>query len=278
MSMCLPHPHMNPSALWCVLRFLVATLTPFDSRGRVDLPQLRAHVLWLSASGVDGFVPTGTTGEFLYLSDREREAVHRTVLDAAGDKPVYPCTWDPSPQTTAYLCDAAREQGAAGVLLPPPLYYKLDEAAAESWYRKVADTARIKILAYHHPRYIPTPIGQDLFLRLRRANVLAGLKDSSTDLFRLRRFAELDQGGVWAGGDRILGKAHRVPGLAGFISGLGNVWPSFCKRVLGGEEPQLEDALIDRCVKVRNAGGLRAMKGLVGMGCRAPLARWRTRP
>ena len=29
------------------MKLLVATLTPFDSRGRDDLGRLRAHVLWL---------------------------------------------------------------------------------------------------------------------------------------------------------------------------------------------------------------------------------------
>ena len=67
------------------MAFVVSLLTPFDPRGRVDLARLRAHVLWLSACGVEGFIAGGAAGEFLYLSDREREAVHRTVLDTDAD-------------------------------------------------------------------------------------------------------------------------------------------------------------------------------------------------
>ncbi len=134
--------------------FIVATLTPFDTRGKVDLARLRAHVLWLVAQGVDGFVPSGTTGEFLYLSDREREAVHRTVLDTAPGKPVFPCTWDPSPTTTAYLTDAAYEQGALAVLVPPPLYYRVDVDTVRTWYASMGHKG-VPILAYHHPQYIP---------------------------------------------------------------------------------------------------------------------------
>ena len=88
--------------------FFVATVTPFDARGRPDLARLRAHVLWLASQGVEGFVPTSTVGEFLYLSDREQEAVHRTVLDAARGLPVYPCVWHPSLTTMHYLFEAAR--------------------------------------------------------------------------------------------------------------------------------------------------------------------------
>lgn len=251
--------------------FFVATLTPFDSRGRVDLGRLRAHVLWLAAQGVDGFIPTGSTGEFLYLSDREREAVHRTVLESAGVLPVYPCTWDPSPSTTVYLSEAAREQGASGILLPPPLYYSVDDRVVERWYREVHEAAKLPILAYHNPHYLRTQVSPDLYQRLRADEVLGGMKDSSADLFRLRRMADLDPGSVFAGGDAILAKARQLPALAGFISGLGNVWPSLCVRIYKQGELQLESALIDRANRVRKAGGLRALKSLLRMGCRMPM-------
>jgi dihydrodipicolinate synthase/N-acetylneuraminate lyase len=253
------------------VQFLVATVTPFDGRGKVDLERLRAHVLWLASQGVDGFVPTGTTGEFLYLSDREREAIHRVVMDAAGALPVYPCTWDPSPSTMAFLSEAARDSGASGLLLPPPLYYAGDDRMIEAWYTGVAEKARIPILAYHHPGHIKATISPALYEKLRKNDVLAGLKDSSGDIFRLKRFGAQDPGAVYAGGDMILGAARNVPQLAGFISALGNVWPSLCLRLYRDGEQQLESAVIERANRVRRAGGLRAMKALLRMGHRAPM-------
>lgn len=251
--------------------FFVALPTPFDPRGKVDLGHLRAHTLWLIAKGVDGFVPTGTTGEFPYLSDREREAIHRTVLDCARGMPVYPCTWDPNPATTRYLTEAAVAEGASGVLMPPPLYYQLDDVAVEAWYRAVAAESTLPVLAYHNPRVIPTPVNADLYLRLRREGVLAGLKDSAADPFRLQRLCDADPGAVYAGGDRILAEASRIRFLGGFISGIGNLWPEFCLRVFKGREEQLTDALLDRVAKVRDGGGLRALKAELGMGFRSPM-------
>lgn len=253
------------------MQFFVANLTPFDNRGRVDLARLRAHTLWLSMQGVDGFVPTGSTGEFLYLTDREREAIHRTVLDTARGRPVYPCTWDPSPATSAYLTDAAREQGAAGVLLPPPLYYPLDDDAIELWFRQAARNQEIKILGYHNPGAIPNGLSASLFRRLRAEGVLAGMKDSSRDVHRLRRLAASDPGAVLAGGDDILPEVASLKGIGGFVSALGNVWPAFCLRILRGGETQLAQALSERVQGLRRAGGVRALKALAGMGCRAPI-------
>lgn len=251
--------------------FYVATVTPFDARGRVDLARLRAHVLWLGTQGVNGFVPTGSTGEFLYLTDREREAIHRTVLDTARGLPVYPCTWDPSPATTQYLTDAAREQGASGVLLPPPLYYDLPDDLLEAWYRRLRDACQLPILAYHAPAHVPSAISTALYLRLRQDEVVVGMEDASGDIHRLQRLCDADPGAVFASDDRILARARRIRTLGGFVSAIGNVWPSFCARVYRKGESQLDDALADRVARLRKAGGIRAMKSLLRMGCRGPL-------
>jgi dihydrodipicolinate synthase/N-acetylneuraminate lyase len=96
------------------------------------------------------------------------------------------------------------------------------------------------------------------------------MKDSSGDTFRLKRLADSDPGTVYAGGDKILGQAKKIEGIAGFISALGNVWPSFCLRVWNGEA-DLESALQERVAKVKRAGGLRAMKAVLGMGFRLPM-------
>jgi dihydrodipicolinate synthase/N-acetylneuraminate lyase len=252
------------------VQFFVALLTPFDTRGRVDLARLRAHVLWLAAQGVDGFIPTSTTGEFLYLTDREREAIHRTVLDAARGRTVYPCTWDASQTTASFLTEAARDQGATGVILPPPVYYDVDDRVVKAWYNAISDKG-LPIIAYHHPRYLRTPISPALYEELRRTGLVAGLLDCSEDRHRLARLSSEDPGTVLAGGDRLMASAPQIGTLGGFVSSIANVWPSFCLRLFRSGESQLEDALVDRVNRIRAAGGLRALKALLRMGCRAPL-------
>lgn len=247
---------------------LVSLLTPFDARGRVDLARLRAHVLWLSAQGVDGFVPTIAAGEFLYLTDREREAVHRTVLDAARGKQVYPGVWDASPATTAFLTDAARDQGAAGVVLAPPLGYDIDERVLEVWYEPLADK-QIGVWLYDEPTLCKLPPGG--YAHLRGLGLVSGLLAGSEDPHRVARAARATPHAVYATSDRLLVQARRVPELRGCVSTLANAWPSFCRRLFQSGEAQLEDALTERLHRVHEAGGLRALKALLRMPCRAPL-------
>ena len=252
------------------MHFLVATLTPFDRDGKPDLGRLRAHILWLQALGVDGFVPNTVVGEMSYLTDKEREAIQRTVLDACGGKAVFPCTWDPSPVTTRYLTDAARDQGAAGICLPPPLLYRLDDDAIDAWYRSVQPRGGFRMLAIQDPDCTPATLSHERFLALRAQGVLAGGLDASADLHRLRRLSLSDPGSIFATDDRVLGGARALPQLAGVVSTLANVWPQLCLRLHRGEG-QLDAAVSERANAVRVGGGWRALKAIGNFGFRAPL-------
>jgi dihydrodipicolinate synthase/N-acetylneuraminate lyase len=250
------------------MTFFVSLVTPFDREGKVDLPRLRAHVLWLATQGVSGFVPTLLTGELPYLRDREREAVHRTVIDAAGDREVLPCVWDPSPATVSWLARAATDAGAAGCLLPPPLLYDLDDAAIERWYTSLAAVG-VTTLALHLPE-VRARISPALLDRLVRDGAVAGLGDGSEDPWRVHRLATAHPGAVLAIGDRVWPRVRDWP-LRGVVSELANVWPAFCLRVFRTGDPDLEEVLLDRLHRVRQAGGPRVLKALLGMGCRSPL-------
>jgi 4-hydroxy-tetrahydrodipicolinate synthase len=252
------------------VQVLASLLTPFDKAGRVDLARLRAHVLWLSAQGVDGFVPTGVDGEFAYLADREREAVHRTVLDAGRGRQVWPFVWDANPATVAYLADSAREHGAAGVVFSPPLVYPLEDRVLRATFETLAGKG-LAVRALHDPRTFASPVSESLFASLRAAQLVVGLHDASDDPYRVARLAAAAPGVVHAVGDRVATEVRGVPGLAGVVSSLVNVWPGFCLRLYRKGE-HLDLALVDRVNRVRDAGGLRALKSLLRMGCRAPLA------
>ena len=253
------------------MQFLVANVTPFDARGKVDLGRLRAHILWLMAKGVEGFVPTSDAGEFLYLSDREREAVQRTVLDAARGLPVYPYIWDANPSTARYLADAAAAEGASGIFVPPPLHYDLEDEAITAWYRSVAEHSSLPVLAHHNPDRMLTQVRQSVYSRLRDDGVIGGMLDSSSDIYRLQRLCDSDPGAMYASGDILLADAAQIRCLGGFVSTIGNLWPSFCRRVYQERQDELRDALRDRVNILRRAGGIRAIKAELSMGHRAPL-------
>lgn len=251
------------------MAFTIALLTPFDASGRVDLAKLRAHVLWLAAKGTDGFFATLACGEFPFLSDREREAVHRTVLEAAMGRAVYPCTWDPSPTTCEYLTKAAVAKGAKAVVLPPPLYYDLDDTVVLRWYEQAARYGA-PVFLYHLPRGNRPRISLALTHKLAQEGLIQGVVDASPDPWRIRRLAAALPGLVWAADDGVLPQVRSAEGLAGAASAAGNVWPSFTRRVYEGDTA-LFQTHIERSATLARAGGFRALKSLKRFGCRPPM-------
>ena len=58
-------------------------ITPFSDDGSVNVAALRQFVDWQIAEGIHGLIPLGSTGEFLSLSDAEKELVSATVIEQA---------------------------------------------------------------------------------------------------------------------------------------------------------------------------------------------------
>src|SRR5688500_6530387 len=65
---------------------VTAVITPFAADGSVDHDELRRVRRHLEASGSDGVVIAGTTGESPTLSDEEKLACLRTAVDEVGGR------------------------------------------------------------------------------------------------------------------------------------------------------------------------------------------------
>lgn len=78
------HSHICfPGGVWPVM------LTPFTPNNEVDYPALRALVEWYISQGVSGLFAVCQSSEMFFLTERERAAVARAVVEyAAGRVPV----------------------------------------------------------------------------------------------------------------------------------------------------------------------------------------------
>ena len=67
-------------------RLLTAMVTPFDDRGEVDYHQAKRLATSLLASGSDGLVISGTTGESPTLTREEKLRLFQEVKAAVGGR------------------------------------------------------------------------------------------------------------------------------------------------------------------------------------------------
>jgi 4-hydroxy-tetrahydrodipicolinate synthase len=61
-------------------------ITPFDTEGKVDLKALATFTDWQISDGIHGLIPLGSTGEFLSLSQDERDGIAETVIKTAAGR------------------------------------------------------------------------------------------------------------------------------------------------------------------------------------------------
>jgi 4-hydroxy-tetrahydrodipicolinate synthase len=206
-----------------------AALTPFDEGGEVDAAALAATADWLIDSGMGGLVGTGTMGEAQCLSRDERRLVIETLVRAAdGRVTVTAGVSSETPAASiAYAADAAAA-GAGALMLLPPLGYEGDAREIEAFYRAVAASTDLPIMAYNNPKASGTDMPPALIARLAQIDGVVAIKECSGDARRLAELlnasAELE---VLVGGDDWALEGFSA-GATGWISGVANVAPREC--------------------------------------------------
>ncbi|HUD61725.1 MAG TPA: dihydrodipicolinate synthase family protein [Acetobacteraceae bacterium] len=200
-------------------------ITPFSPDGGVNIAVLRQFVEWQIAEGIHGLIPLGSTGEFLSLSDAEKELVSATVIDqAAGRVPVLIGTGAEDTREVVRLSQRAETQGADGVMIIPPFYSTPTDAEIVHHYSTVADAIGLPIMIYNNPAVANVDLRPRLIARLAEIDNCRYVKESTIDVTRVRDIIRLcgDRIGVFGG---ILGFESFVEGAVGWTAVAANIVP-----------------------------------------------------
>lgn len=211
---------------------LVALVTPMFEDGSVDYDALAKLIEWHIASGTDGIVSVGTTGESPTLSVEEHNAVIAfTVKSAAGRIPVIAGTGGNSTAEAIELTAAAKAAGADASLQVVPYYNKPTQEGLYRHFKTIAEAVDIPIILYNVPGRTVADLKNDTVLRLAQVPGIVGLKDATGDLARgidlLRRLPRVTNGrefAVYSGNDDSA-LALMLVGGAGVISVTANLLP-----------------------------------------------------
>jgi 4-hydroxy-tetrahydrodipicolinate synthase len=202
-----------------------ALATPMQG-GAVDYASLGRLIDYQIAQGVQGLVPTGTTGESPTLDyDEHIEVVRFTVERAAGRVPVTAGAGSNSTAEQIELVRRAVDAGATALLLVAPYYNKPSQ---EGLFRHFAAAAKITdkpIILYSIPGRCVIEIGLPAVKRLRREfpNII-GIKDSGATTDRITEIRrELDPEFVILSGDDSTTLPMMACGADGIISVASNL-------------------------------------------------------
>lgn len=143
--------------------------TPFTPADDVDIAGLRKIIDLFIAAGVNGFTALGVLGEVTRLTERERQTVLETVIGhVAGRVPVVVGTTAEGFRTCVEFTRAAKEAGAAAVMISPPRLPKLNSDAVVSHFRGVANAVDVPIVLQDFPPISGFAMEASLLLRIAR--------------------------------------------------------------------------------------------------------------
>ncbi len=228
----------------------VPLLAFFDPEtDEVDIPATQRQAARLVHSGISGLVLHGSNGEAAHLSRAERSAIIRAVADTVRHErlelggapfPIVAGCGAQSVRETVALCADAFAAGATHALVLSPGYYAslLDRAALHDFFASVARQSPIPVLLYNFPVAANgIDLDSDAICALARAERnIVGVKLTCGNTGKLERVvAETGRTRpdfFVAGGSADFILQGAVVGAHGTISGLANLGPRACVRIL----------------------------------------------
>ena len=197
-------------------RVLTAMVTPFGPDGAVDGAALARLARALVASGSDGLVVTGTTGEAPALDAGEQIGVWRAVREAVG--PDVCLVAGASTNSTGESLALVREGAGAGMdalMLTVPYYNKPPQEGLVRHFTALAEATPLPCILYNVPSRTSLNMTAETTLRLAAVPNVAGVKEASGDFDQIAAILAGAPAGfrVWSGND---GDTARLVGMGGY--------------------------------------------------------------
>ena len=195
---------------------LTAAVTPFTADLQVDHAALAGLADHLLGSGSDGIVVAGTTGESPTLSDDEKTAMVRTVVEVAqGRGTVVAATGSNDTEHSVALTKRAEDAGADAVLVITPYYNKPPERGLLAHFRAVAAATTLPVILYNIPGRCVVNLSPELLAQLAQTDNIVAVKQANPDLDQLVRLKQLCDLGIYAGNDDMLYDVLAMKGWGG---------------------------------------------------------------
>jgi len=221
---------------------LAASVTPLrDAGGKLDDDAFGPLVDFFVASGLDGIMALGTSGEGILLSSEERRRATDLFLQAADRRFLVAvhCGAQTTAETVALSVHAA-EVGADAVVVIGPPYFRLDEQAQLAHFQAAATAcAPLPFYVYEFASTSGYPVAPSVLQRLREtAPNATGLKVSDTpwDAFSAYLLPEFD---IFVGPEALIQQGMDA-GAIGAVSALASAFPEEVAAVV--RNPTVEGA------------------------------------
>src|SRR6266571_1132365 len=163
-------------------RLLTAMITPFTEDGAVDFAKASELAKNLVASGNEGLIVTGTTGEGPTLSEDEKLQLYRVTKQAVGSASIIAGTGNYNTAESIHLTREAEKCGVDGALLVVPYYNNPPQEGLYQHFKAIAGATSLPCILYNVPPRSPRNLEASTLKRLAEIDNIVGVKEASGKL------------------------------------------------------------------------------------------------
>jgi 4-hydroxy-tetrahydrodipicolinate synthase len=206
---------------------ITAVPLSFHDDGSLDLDGSRVILDYVAASGVQGALVLGTTGEFPALSIDERNQIARLSVEALSGLRVVVHVGAASSYEVARLIEGARDAGATEIAVLTPFYLPTPPDEVYEYFRRAAELADgLDVFIYLFEARTGVEVDEELLVRLSALPNVVGAKLSGVSLETVARIRAITPPGflVYTGSDGDFARAGDA-GADGVISGVASAFP-----------------------------------------------------
>ncbi|MFP3391125.1 4-hydroxy-tetrahydrodipicolinate synthase [Brevibacillus sp. SIMBA_040] len=208
-------------------RLVTAMVTPFDDQLQIDYDKTERLIDHLVATGSEGIVISGTTGESPTLSSAEKLALFKHVVSyAKGKCHIIAGTGSNDTASSMEFTKAAQETGVDAVMVVAPYYSRPSQEGLYAHFKAIAASTELPVMLYNVPGRSAVNITAQTTLRLAELPNVICVKEASGNLSQMAQIIEHAPEGfeLYSGDDSLT-----LPALA--IGGVGIV--SVASHVVG---------------------------------------------
>jgi 4-hydroxy-tetrahydrodipicolinate synthase len=204
-----------------------ALLTPFDANDQLDLNMYEINLKAQVGAGVSGIIIGGSLGEASTITLEEKESLVKfSVKYLAGKLPVIMNIAEGSTKEAVRQAKLAKEWGASGLMLLPPMRYKSDDKETVTFFKTVATSMDLPVMIYNNPVDYKIEVTLDMFAALAEVPNINALKESTRDVTNVTRLKNRfnDRFAILCGVDTLTVEELAL-GADGLVAGLVDAFP-----------------------------------------------------
>ena len=162
-----------------------ALMTGLEDDGAFSPDRQRALNEYVLRQGLDGLYVGGSSGESGLLSTEELLAQQEIVARDAPGTTLIAHVGAPSLRDSVLLAKNAAKLGYHGLSALPPHSYPFSDAEILAYYRDLQAATGLPLIVYEVPVRTGRPIAMETLTEILGLPNVAGLKFTSTDMFKL---------------------------------------------------------------------------------------------